>query len=60
MSRKRNNQRRTSRPPQLVDNDIRIYCRMVTALWHTIAIQQELDIVYPDAENNLMLTSVSK
>ena len=38
-------------------DDIRTYCRMVTAIGLTLAIQQKLDIVYADAENNLMLIS---
>ena len=40
--------------------DIRIYCRMVTTIERTLAIQQELDIVCADAENNLMLILASK
>ena len=31
--------------------DIRTYCRMVTAIGQTIAIQQELDMVYADVED---------
>lgn len=35
-------------------DDIRTYCRMVTAIGITIGIQQELDMVYPDIEQNLV------
>ena len=35
-------------------NDIRTYCRMVTAIGITIGIQQELDIMYLDVEQNLV------
>ena len=35
-------------------DDIRNYCRMVTAIGTTIGIQQELDIVYTDVEQNLV------
>ncbi len=35
-------------------DDIRTYCRMVTAIGITIGIQQELDTVYPDVEQNLV------
>ncbi len=35
-------------------DDIRNYCRMVTAIGITLEIQQELDIVYPDVEQNLV------
>ena len=35
-------------------DDIRTYCRMVTAIGITIGIQQELDIVYPNVEQNLV------
>ena len=35
-------------------DDIRTYCQIVTAIGITIGIQQELDIVYPDAEQNLV------
>ena len=35
-------------------DDIRTYCRMVTAIGLTLAIQQELDTVYADVENNLI------
>ena len=35
-------------------DNIRTYCRMVTAIGITIEIQQELDIVYPDVEQNLV------
>ena len=38
-------------------DDIRTYCRMVTAIGLTLAIQQELDTVYADVENNLVLIS---
>ena len=41
-------------------DDIRTYCRMVTAIERTLEIQQELDIVCADAENNLMLILASK
>ena len=33
-------------------DDIRTYCRMVTAIGLTLTIQQELDMVYADAEGN--------
>ena len=36
-------------------NDIRTYCRMVTAIGQTRAIQQELDIVYGGVEDTLAL-----
>ncbi len=39
---------------RLETNDIQTYCRMVTALGHTIAIQQELDKLYPDVEKDLV------
>ena len=35
-------------------DEIRTYCRMVTAIGLTLAIQQELDTVYADVENNLI------
>ena len=35
-------------------DDIRTYCRLVTAIEITLGIQQELDIVYPDVEQNLV------
>ena len=38
-------------------DDIRTYCRMVTAIGLTLAIQQELDTVYADVENNLIPVS---
>lgn len=34
-------------------DDIRTYCRMVTAIGITLAIQQELDTVYADVEDTL-------
>ena len=33
-------------------DDIRTYCRMITAIGQTLAIQQELDMVYADVEGN--------
>ncbi len=33
-------------------DDIRTYCRIVTALTRTIEIQQKIDVLYPDAERN--------
>ena len=33
-------------------DDIRTYCRVVTAIEHTIAIQEEIDSLYPEAEEN--------
>ena len=33
-------------------DDIRTYCRMVTAIGITRTIQQELDMVYADVEDN--------
>ena len=35
-------------------DDIRTYCRMVTAIGITLEIQQELDILYNDTEKNLV------
>ena len=35
-------------------DDIRTYCRIVTALNVTLAIQQRIDALYPDAEKNLL------
>ena len=35
-------------------DDIRTYCRLVTAIGITVGIQQELDILYPDSEQNLV------
>ena len=34
--------------------DIQTYCRMVTAIGHTIAIQEELDGLYPEVEKDLV------
>ena len=34
-------------------DDIRTYCRIVTALGLTIAIQAEIDALYPDIEKKL-------
>jgi len=31
-------------------DDIRTYCRIVTALQRTIAIQSDIDAIYPTAE----------
>ena len=36
-------------------DDIRNYCRMVTAIGITLEIQQELDILYDNVENNCVL-----
>ena len=36
-------------------DDIRNYCRMVTAIGSTLEIQQELDILYDNVENNCVL-----
>ena len=33
-------------------NDIRTYCRVVTAIEHTIAIQKQIDSLYPGTEEN--------
>ena len=33
-------------------DDIRAYCRIVTALAHTIETQKQIDALYPDAERN--------
>jgi len=33
-------------------DDIRTYCRMVTALGHTLTIQQQIDALYPDVEKD--------
>ncbi len=38
-------------------DDIRTYCRMVTALGLTLALQQKLDVVYADVEDNSVLTA---
>ena len=38
-------------------DDIRTYCRMVTAIGITMGIQQELDTMYPDVEQNLVTIS---
>ena len=38
-------------------DDIRNYCRIVTALNVTLAIQQQIDALYPDAEKNLLNVS---
>ena len=35
-------------------DDIRTYCRIVTALGLTIAIQNEIDTLYPGIEKNIM------
>ncbi len=35
-------------------NDIRTYCGLVTAIGHTIEIQEELDELYPDVEKDLV------
>ncbi len=40
------------RERRLEIDDIRTYCRIVTALARTIEIQQEIDILYPDIERN--------
>ena len=39
---------------RLALDDIRTYCRMVTAIGLTLAIQQELDMVYENVDNSLM------
>ena len=36
-------------------DDIRTYCRMVTAIKRTLEIQKELDTVYSDIENDLVI-----
>ena len=36
-------------------DDIRTYCRIVTALGLTIAIQAEIDALYPDIEKNIVV-----
>ena len=43
---------RKERPLEI--DDIRTYCRMVTAIGITLTIRQELDTVYADVENNLI------
>ena len=35
-------------------DEIRTYCRIVTAISKTIAIQQEIDALYPRAESDLI------
>ena len=32
-------------------DDIRIYCRLVTAIGHTLTIQHQIDALYPEAES---------
>jgi hypothetical protein len=39
-------------------DDIRTYCRVVTALGRTIDLQQEIDILYPEVERNFVPTPV--
>jgi hypothetical protein len=36
-------------------DDIRTYCRIVTALGLTIDIQKQLDLLYPDVEKNIVV-----
>ena len=36
-------------------DDIRTYCRMVTAIGHTLTIQQQIDTLYPDAERGCLM-----
>ena len=38
-------------------DDICTYCRIVTAIGITLAIQQEIGMVYADAENNGVLVA---
>ena len=32
-------------------DDIRTYCRIVTAIGHTLTIQQQIDALYPEADS---------
>ncbi len=41
----------------LKTEEVRTYCRMVTAIGHTIRIQAELDTLYPDVEKDLVSIS---
>jgi len=41
------------RDRQLSLEEIKIYCRVVTAIRHTIALQEEIDALYPEAEKIL-------
>ena len=36
-------------------DDIRTCCRMVTAISHTLTIQQQIDALYPDAERDCLM-----
>ena len=38
-------------------DDIRTYCRMVTAIGVTLRIQEEMDDLYPDAEKDVVVIS---
>ncbi len=40
------------RERQLVLNDIRTYCRVTTAIKHTIDIQEKIDAIYPAVEED--------
>ena len=35
-------------------DDIKTYCRIITALHHTIALQEEIDALYPDVEAEIV------
>jgi predicted helicase len=39
---------------RLAVDDIRTYCRIVTALGRTLVIQKEIDALYPDVEKNVV------
>jgi hypothetical protein len=41
-------------------NDIRTYCRIVTALGRTIELQQQIDALYPEAESNIIQMTPKK
>ncbi len=45
---------------RLTLDDIRTYCRMVTALGLTLDIQREIDIVYENVDNSLMATGAEQ
>lgn len=35
-------------------DDIKTYCRIITALHHTIDLQEEIDALYPDVEAEIV------
>jgi len=42
------------RERRLTLDEIRTYCRVVTAIGKTIAIQQDIDALYPAAESSII------